>query len=196
MKKIALFAATALALAMTSTPASAQLKTGGRVEALAGYDNARFGLSNLGGTGHLSANGAVFGVGAGFDFAPSAKVALGIDLEASAATSKIESTSGTTTDKIKASRDLYVGGRVTIAASDRVNLYLKAGYSNARLKAAESTNGTVTLSDSTTLDGVRGGAGVQFLVGQNMYLGGEYRYTNYNNDVSRHQFVGTLGFHF
>jgi outer membrane immunogenic protein len=146
-----------------------------------------FDLSNVGGTGNLKSNGVLFGLGAGYDFAASPKVALGLDIEATDSTTDIQAG----TDRISAGRDLYAGGRLTAALSDRANLYLKAGYTNARLKG---TTGGV--SQSTNLDGVRGGIGLQFALGEKAYVSGEYRYSNYQSDVTRHQGVLALGVRF
>ena len=41
-----------------------------------------------------------------------------------------------------------------------------------------------------------GGIGAQFGLNRNLYLGGKYRYSNYEADFSRHQVVGTLGLRF
>ena len=48
----------------------------------------------------------------------------------------------------------------------------------------------------TNLDGVRVGAGLQYAIGGKSYVGGEYRYSNYEADVSRHQLALTVGTRF
>lgn len=70
---------------------------------------------------------------------------------------------------------------------------MKAGYTNARIRATVEEAGTIT-RDSANADGIRAGIGAQFAVGTNAYVGGEYRYSNYESDFSRHQAVLTLGF--
>jgi len=71
-----------------------------------------------------------------------------------------------------------------------VLLYGKIGYSNARV---EVTSGNV--SDSTNLDGVRAGAGLEWQFrNAPLSLRAEYRYTNYEQGVERHQ--GTVGLAF
>lgn len=185
MKKIAFLCVSAAAVAVLATPASAAVKTGGRIEAVTGYDNVSI---DAGGGVNVDASGVTYGLGAGYDFAAGKKVAIGIDVEGTMATTDLDPTP---TDSIKAKRDLYAGGRLTAALSDKVNLYFKAGYTNARFRA---TTGGVT--DSGNLDGVRGGAGLQFAIGKAAYIGGEYRYSNYEADVTRHQGVLALGFRF
>ena len=132
---------------------------------------------------------------------------LGVDLEASDATTRRKESingivDGSDVDgsaKISAGRDLYAGARLTVAASDKVNVYFKAGYTNARLKA--SVAGTIdgvsgSISDAANGDGVRLGAGAQFAIRGNTYLGLEYRYSNYEADVTRNQLAATVGFRF
>jgi outer membrane immunogenic protein len=185
MKKIIILCASAAAVAAFATPASAAVKTGGRIEAITGYDR----VSIDAGSGvNVDASGVTFGVGAGYDFAAGKKVALGLDVEATLATTDLDPTP---TDSVKAKRDLYAGGRLTTALSDKVNLYFKAGYTNARFSA---TSGGVSAAGN--LDGVRGGAGLQFAIGKSAYIGGEYRYSNYESDVTRHQGVLALGVRF
>jgi outer membrane immunogenic protein len=183
MKKIVTLGAAAVALAAIATPANAAVG-GGRIEAVVGYDNVSF---DLGGGVDADASGILYGIGAGYDFAVGEKVALGIDVEAAESTADFEAG----TDRVAAGRDLYAGVRLTTALSDKANLYFKAGYTNARLKVE-----TATLTDAANGDGVRGGVGLQFLVGKSMYIGGEYRYSNYEADFTRHQGVATLGFRF
>jgi outer membrane immunogenic protein len=185
MKKIVTLCASAVALAAFATPAAAAAPAGGRIEAIVGYDHLSI---DAGGGVDVSASGVSFGLGAGYDFAVGKSVALGLDVEAADSTTDIDPTA---TDSISANRDLYAGARLTTALSDKVNLYFKAGYTNARFKA---TTGGVT--DSGHLDGIRGGAGLQFAIGKSAYIGGEYRYSNYESDVTRHQGVATLGFRF
>ena len=40
------------------------------------------------------------------------------------------------------------------------------------------------------------GLGAQYALGSHAYLGAEYRYSNYEAGLSRHQAVGTIGFRF
>ena len=173
MKKL-LFVA-GVASAVLATPAVAQdtaTPAGPRVEALLGYDVVSFGGSDEG--------GVLFGLGAGYDFAVGSGVALGLDIEASDSTTDV--------GDLKAGRDLYAGARATFAVSPSANLYVKAGYTNARIKLEDccSENG----------DGFRVGVGGQIGIGGKAYVGGEYRYSNYESDFSRHQFAAIIGTRF
>lgn len=172
MKKL-LFVA-GIASAVLATPAVAEdtaAPTGARVEALIGYDHVSVGGFDKG--------GALFGLGAGYDFAINNSVALGLDGEVSDSTTKF--------GDAQSGRDLYVGGRVSYALNPKANLYLKAGYTNARIIVDDSgANG----------DGFRVGLGGQLIVGGKAYVGAEYRYSNYEGDFSRHQVAATIGTRF
>jgi outer membrane immunogenic protein len=156
----------------TAAPATAAAPAGFRVELLAGYDR--------GGIDGFHMDGLLYGVGAGYDLAVGNAVSLGLDVEAT----------DSTADKagVKAGRDLYAGGRVNFAVSPRANLYLKGGYTNARL--------TISGCCGDNGDGFRLGAGGQMLVSGKTYVGAEYRYSNYEADFDRHQVALTLGTRF
>ncbi len=179
--------------AFIAAPAAAQTAgttgapSGGRVEAVVGYDRVRVDLSDLGTNDTFKDEGALYGVGAGYDFALGNGSSLGVDVEATDSTAR-ESAGGAS---VKAGRDLYAGGRVSIGIAPNSNVYLKGGYTNARFKASAPG-----VSDSENLDGYRLGAGAQFGLGGKAYVGGEYRYSSYENDVSRHQIAATVGTRF
>jgi len=158
-----------------ATPAMAQDATapaGLRVEALVGWD--RPGIDGF------HANGILVGFGAGYDLAVGNSVSLGIDGEISDSSAK---RSGVSTG-----RDLYAGGRVNFAMSPKANLYIKGGYTNARVKVSGvgAANG----------DGFRAGAGGQWIVSGKTYVGAEYRYSNYEGGFDRHQVALTVGTRF
>lgn len=183
--------ATALA-----TPAFAQdapPPAGFRVEAVGGYD-----LTQING----DTGGIVFGLGAGYDFRVGRRGSLGIDAEAADST-----TDGCLTNFAQAGdslctaagRELYVGARAGIWVGSRVQLYARAGYTNARFRTSYDDGVAGSAGDfafSQNLDGVRIGAGAQLRLGQHVYLGSEFRYSNYEGGGDRSQAVGTLGFHF
>lgn len=177
MRKIIL-SALACTAAIVATPAFAQdaapAFNGGHIEAITGYD-------------HISDgdDGILYGIGAGYDFRMN-NVVLGIEGEV------LESTAGDCLGNlcVDAGRDLYIGGRIGVVAAPRVLVYGKIGYSNARV---EVTQGNV--EDHTNLDGIRAGAGVEWQFrNAPLSVRAEYRYTNYELGVERHQ--GTLGLAF
>ncbi len=193
MKKLVTTVVASAAFVALATPAAAAVHSGGRIEAVVGWDHGSIDFAAFGLNETFNGDGVVFGLGAGYDFAVSPGLALGVDIEATESTGSIEITDGTDSAEISAGRDLYAGARVTFPVSPAANFYLKAGYTNARI-TAEVTSGGVTTRDSANADGIRGGFGAQFSIGTRAYIGGEYRYSNYEADFSRHQAVLTLGF--
>jgi outer membrane immunogenic protein len=200
--RIAVFAASALALAAFATPAMAQDDpdsgfTGARAEGVVGWDHVKddsiYGASK---------DGVVFGGAVGYDF-QTGNAVLGIEGEVTGATTKDEDTGvlvAGDTLRVKAGRDLYVGGRVGFTVGNGAMIYAKGGYSNARV-STRYTSPTTNISDSDDLDGWRLGAGAEVKLSGNLYAKGEYRYTNYDSgniglDVKRHQVVGGLGVRF
>lgn len=187
MKKFVALTAVATA-ALAATPALAQAPQGPRVEAIVGYDAPRIKVNDSGINGTFKDEGVVYGIGAGYDFALSNGVSLGADIEASDSTVKESNVAGT----LKAERDLYAGGRVSFPlGADGSNVYLKGGYTNARFSAESGS-----LSAKQDLDGYRLGGGAQFALAGKAYIGGEYRFSDYENDVRRHQVVATVGTRF
>lgn len=167
--------AAALLVAATATPAFAQSApasfNGGHIEAIGGFDS-------ISGGGD-SQSGVAYGLAGGYDFRSGGAV-FGVELEATEST--VEDSG------VEAGRDLYAGGRIGAVAGDNVLIYAKAGYTNARASASGF--------GGTDFDGVRVGAGVEFLIGHNLSLRGEYRYSNYQDGLSRNQGLAGLGFRF
>jgi outer membrane immunogenic protein len=90
MNKIAYVLLGGAALAALAAPASAATVSGGRVEAIVGWDHGSISLDDFGIDDSVNADGILFGIGAGYDFAVSDTASLGIDLEASESTSDLE----------------------------------------------------------------------------------------------------------
>lgn len=194
MRKFAI-AATLLA-ATIATPAMAQDTSnlgGFRIEGLVGYDRPSIEDEN--------ADGIAYGVGVGYDF-QAGNAVFGIEAEAmdSSADERIAGAVLAGDElRVRAGRDLYIGGRVGFGIGGNSLIYAKAGYTNARVRI-DYEDGTVgTVSDFTqrgNLDGIRAGAGAQIGLSANTYLRTEYRYSNYEGGVDRHQAVGGIGFRF
>lgn len=189
MKKIG-FLAGLSAAAIAATPAAAQTAApaGPRVEALVGYDSVSLGLNDLVGIDEsIEQSGFLYGVGVGYDL-PVGGMSLGVDLEASDSTAELGAEDF---GSYAAGRDLYAGVRATFPVSSFANLYVKGGYTNARFNAKFDGD-----SEAANADGFRLGAGAQFVLSGKAYVGGEYRYSNYEADLSRHQFALTIGTRF
>lgn len=180
-----LIAALALSTAAIAAPAMAQdtdkTFNGAHAEVLGGWDRVQ-------GEGSHD-DGVLYGVGAGYDVRKG-NVVFGIQGEASDSTQK-QNFGGLTEH---ASRDLYAGGRIGAVVGGNNLLYASAGYTNARY----SVSGTATGEDLAhgNLDGVRVGAGVEHQLSNRTFLKAEYRYSNYEQGVSRNQVVAGFGVRF
>ena len=191
MKRVIVLSAVS-AVATFATPALAQTvtaPTGGRVEAIVGYDRPKIEIDGT--NDKIKDSGALYGIGAGYDVAVTPSLSIGADVEASDSTAKKKFDDGVTTASLSAGRDLYAGARVTVPVSSRANLYVKGGYTNFRVKG--EVDGA---SDSRNLDGWRVGAGGQVNVAGKAYVGGEYRFSKYQDNVDRQQVALTLGTRF
>ena len=221
MKKMLYLMAAGSMLAI-AVPAAAQDETnsaftGLRVEGLVGYDSVRPGSdSDIDNADDIdqSINNVNYGVGVGYDFAAGG-VLVGVEGEymESEAKTDYDTFSGTQFGiaNIDAGRDLYVGARVGILVSPQALLYVKGGYTNARLNVLATDNTTDT-ETNINLDGWRAGAGIEFAVAENFFVKAEYRYSNYkegefeapsglesdrfNVDIDRHQGVVGVGMRF
>ncbi|HEY0131141.1 MAG TPA: porin family protein [Allosphingosinicella sp.] len=187
------FAAVA-AIAAAAAPASAE---GFRAEVHGGWDHVRSdgpGINN-----DDSDSGIVYGIGAGYDFSIAPKVELGVDLSADLSTmEECESSVVLANDRacLDAGRDLAAAVRLGYKVSDRGTLYALAGYTNARFRFDYTTPAGVTTRDGRNLDGFRLGAGYQHDFGKRMYGKVEYRYSNYEAGVTRHQALLGVGVKF
>jgi outer membrane immunogenic protein len=195
------FIAAATVAALGSTSAFAADISGARVEGVIGYDSPKFDaedafdLEDSDIDIDIDVDGITYGIGLGYDFAVGSNLALGIDAEITDSTSDFEIEEDGDSGSIAFGRDLYIGARVTTALSESFNLYGKVGYTNQRAKVGyeyEDESG----NESGNLDGIRAGIGGQFALAGNTYIGAEYRYSNYDSDISRHQVAATLGFRF
>ena len=215
-------------LAGVATPAFAQEAspfTGFRLEAIGGYDKLKSGDRDDDGVdtgedeGDESLEGAVFGVGAGYDFDLGGVVA-GVEAEFTESTGEQEADETLDgidfTSSVETGRDIYVGGRLGLQAGPSTLVYAKGGYTNTSVEAGFETASDRFEFDSN-VDGWRLGAGVEQLFGRNAYGKLEYRYSNYNNldfsddfdlddfdaedfdtdiDLDRHQVVASVGWRF
>ena len=139
-------------------------------------------------------SGILYGIGLGYDIALSPKWEVGIDLSADLASTEGCATSVIVANDracVDAKRDLAAALRVGYKVSEKGTLYALAGYTNARFRASYTTPAGVTTRDSANFDGFRLGAGYQHAFGDKLYGKVEYRYSNYEGDITRHQ--GLIG---
>jgi len=195
-----LIASALLASAAIATPALAQDNTapegkefqGIKVLALGGIDD----VVNSG----SDKAGAVFGGTIGYDH-QSGKAVFGVEAEANGSTTKdclgSVVVAGDTLCA-KAGRDFYAGARVGYVLGENVLLYVKGGYTNARVNLTydDGKTGAGNFKTGENLDGWRAGVGMEFNAGKNIVLRTEYRYSNYEQDFTRHQGVIGVGLKF
>ena len=220
MKKI--LAALAVGTIVPACPALAQdaqaTFTGPRVEATVGWDKSRSGSSVDNDTTRdtdQSINGIVYGGGIGFDAALGNKVVVGAEGELTYSTADADNDgvpNSFNLGQVKAGRDIYVGARAGFIVGEKMLVYAKGGYTNARFNLV-GTDGTVSLDQRLDTDGWRIGAGVETAITQNAFAKIEYRYSNYKEaefdfngqtpdssrfriDTDRHQVVASLGLRF
>ncbi len=196
------FIATAAALlagTAFAAPAFAQDSTftGPRAEAVVGWDHIEDG-SIYG----ASKDGAVYGGAIGYDFQAGSAV-LGVEGEVTGATTRDRDTDVLVAGdslRVKAGRDLYVGGRIGFTVGGNALIYAKGGYTNARFDT-RYTSPTSTINVSDDAGGWRVGAGAELKLNDKVYLKGEYRYSKYDDsdagiDAKRHQVLGGVGVRF
>ena len=202
----AMLAGTVATPALAQPSGEASPFTGLRVEGILGYDSVGFSgdddVDDIGGDDSLE--GAVYGVGIGYDYDAGGLV-LGAEAELSDSTGSFDFEDEDVEAGLDTGRDIYVGGRIGFAAGSSAMIYAKGGYTNLKLSANVS-DGIDDFSDSDEVDGYRLGAGAEFLFGPRAYGKVEYRYSNYGSfgsdddfgeiDLDRHQFVAGVGIRF
>lgn len=211
--------AAALATATIAAPALAQDDakpfTGPRAGALLGYDKLKPGSSHDSNFRHdRSADGLLYGGDVGYD-ASFGHAVVGIEGEVTGSTAHATNDPLDPADfgygRVKAGRDLYLGGRAGFLATPRTLIYAKGGYTNQRLDLI-ANDGETTTGRHYNLDGYRVGAGVEQSLTPRTYAKIEYRYSNYGDarleylngansrnfdvDTDRHQIVAGAGFRF
>lgn len=190
----------ALLLAGTAAPALAQDApfNGPRAEGVVGWDQV-----DSDGVPSTKGDGVVYGGAIGYDFQMGSAV-FGPEVELT----------GTGTDtrardvlaagdeiRLDAGRDIYAGVRGGFVLGDSTLLYAKGGYTNTRFKESYDL-GNTTIIQKQNLDGWRIGAGLEQRLNGNVYVKGEYRYSDYGRergfapDISRHQVVAGVGIRF
>ncbi len=179
MKKLALAALAAITMA-SATPALAQDAadfSGPSVTAITGYD-----VVDINTPGVKNPDGVIYGIGLGYDIQKGSTV-FGIEAEAADSTAKLKAGAVTVAET---GRDLYIGGRVGVVTGKTL-IYGKVGYTNARIRSPFGT---------ADADGIRLGAGAEVKLTDSIFAKAEYRYSNYEAGVERHQGVLGLGVRF
>jgi outer membrane immunogenic protein len=173
----------AAALGMTSV-AQAQDFTGPRAEVRVGFDSLDLNVQK-----GVNVDGATYGVAVGYDVALAPRVIVGMDA-AIDGSSADDTLAGAL--KVEARRDIEIGARIGYVLTPSVMVYGRGAYSNARV-GIDLGNRDL---GSQINEGWRVGGGAEFALSRNLYAKGEYRYTNYNQNIERHQGLVGLGVRF
>jgi outer membrane immunogenic protein len=185
MKKFAIAGAAA---ALFAVPAVANAQAW--VQAEGGLD-----VVSVGGE---SESGFGYGVSAGYDMPLSGGMFVGIQgTVADSTTKQCASDVVALGDElcVKTGRDLAAVVRLGTSVGENAKLYVLGGYTNARIRLTYD-DGVTSDSIGDNGDGFRLGAGAQYALGTNLFVKGEYRYSNYESDFSRHNVLLALGYQF
>lgn len=165
------------------------------VSGILGYDAPDGGVDD--------SSGVVYGIGAGYDFNIGSNIVAGPEVElTTSSTDECQAGVDRAGDQlcIGAGRDIYVGARVGHRVGNNALVYVGAGYTNAAFDVSYDANLAGNTGDfriDEDLDGFRLKGGVEFGIGRNAFVRGEYRYSSYDDgDFDRHQLVGAVGFRF
>lgn len=189
------------AIAFGAQPAFAQDSdpfAGPRAEVTAAYDSthADDGIASTPNT----LDGIRIGGAIGYDVAVGDMVTVGVEAGGGYIVSgDVTGSAGTTSYRLTGGHDLDASVRVGFRATPTTLVYAKGGYANSAFSLRTTVGGTTgntvtTVSDDE--DGWRVGAGIEQSFGGHFYAKAEYRYTDYGNDVSRHQGLVGLGYRF
>jgi outer membrane immunogenic protein len=189
---LATLAATSAFAALPAAAQDAAPFTGFRAEGLVGWNQLKADGGHDDGVG--------YGFAAGYDRALGDRVIVGLEGEISDSSNKECSTFASAVDSLcyRTGRDLYAGARIGTPLTPNLLLYGKAGYTNARYKVSydDGVSGAGNFRDSSNLDGVRVGAGLEYAITPQAYVKTEYRYSNWEAGLSQHQALAGAGFRF
>jgi outer membrane immunogenic protein len=181
--------ASAATLGLTASPASAQ--TTGRVEIHGGWDHA--------GDSGVDGDGIAYGIGAGIDFQLAPRVVAGVEANLDFSTADECGSSVIAAGDVlcvEAGRDISAVGRLGYQVSSNGMVYALAGYTNGRFRIDYDPANGPLVSTRDNLDGIRVGAGYQHNFANGLYSKVEYRYSNYEAGLERHQVIAGLGIAF
>jgi outer membrane immunogenic protein len=142
---------------------------------------------------------AAYGGAIGYDFLNGPGLRVGVDAEFTESTARrniIDADSDI--GDVKFGNDLYAGARVT-APLGRFSIVGKLGYTSLKVSATLTDDDfDDPFNDSDRLSGVRGAIGFQYTGDETdrTYYGLEYRYSNYEQNVRRHQVALVVGARF
>lgn len=181
-----------------SVSAQAYEFNGFRIEGQGGWDNLKFDGVGQGFNTNVDDNGWMYGAEAGYDMRLSDSVILGVfgnynwsTVEATA----FDGFGGTIIADAK--NEWSAMGRLGFKVSPSTLLYFAGGYAKTKIDYNYTPVASLVSFDSSqSYGGVRGAVGLEQGLGSNVYAKVEYRYTNYQDGLSRNQVVGGIGIRF
>ncbi|RYE03928.1 MAG: porin family protein [Sphingomonadales bacterium] len=196
--RIVLFLLAGVSALSFAQQASAQDFTGPRVEVNGGYDSTNADDGIVATPNKL--DGVRVGGAIGYDVALGNSFRVGVEADAGFLVSGDNRyAAGAGSYRITTGRDLGLSLRAGAKVGDKTFVYAKGGYANSQYRARATivgTTGTTTTDVRSNEDGWRIGAGVEHMITDKIYAKAEYRYTDYGNDVSRHQALVGVGYRF
>jgi outer membrane immunogenic protein len=198
-----LIATVVAAAAVFSAPAFAEGFTGPRVEAYAGYDHisgklkyedTAFPSDNF--TAKKSTDGAIYGVGIGYDMPVGDSWIVGVEGTFDLASNKrCSEVVGGDALCFKAKRNFSAGARIGTKLSKSTLFYVGATYVNGRARVSYDDGAGTVIAASDNRGGWRGSAGIEVALTSKVYAKGEYRYSHYSRyHASAGTQTGSLGF--
>lgn len=91
-------------------------------------------------------------------------------------------------------RDIEVTARIGMKVWNTL-AYVRAGYSNARF-TLDHPESTAPFAGSRNFDGLRAGGGLEWQVSGHLHSMAEYRFTDYELNLKRHQVIWALAYRF
>ncbi|MFM2098659.1 MAG: hypothetical protein RLZZ366_198 [Pseudomonadota bacterium] len=179
----------AIAALGIATPAFAN---GPSVEAQLGYDS----IGVQGASGSIS--GVSYGGTLAYEMDVDRSIFLGAELSVDNNAVKECAGSSTVADPrvcVNFGREFGAALRGGVHVGENDDLYATVGYTNLRSTGSEF-DGTTLSKGSANLNGIRVGAGYRHWFGARTYGKIEYRYSNYEQGIIRHQGLIGVGYQF
>ena len=186
MKAFLLTLAATAAVTLSATASAADF-TGPRVDIHVGRDKIND-LRDRTAPGKPDADGVAFGGQVGYDTALTDKLTIGAEAGVDFSNASVAYTSDSTIfpfrNRIGALRDLSAGARLGVKASDNMLVYGGVAYTNAGLNSYFRDDTGAERSRSK-LDGYRLSGGALIGLTEKVALKAEYRWSNYEGNVTR-----------
>jgi outer membrane immunogenic protein len=194
---------TPLALVAISNPAQAEEFEGPFVGAAAGYSRDEIG-PDLGEDfeldRELDRDAAYFQLFAGYDYAVTPKVRLGVEAAFGlGADDELRLGNANGAIELDPEYTFEFTGRAGYLVTDKALLYVRGGYQNSRVEATLTEVGEPTLRDKDNADGWLAGGGLEYAFGNNLRSRLEYRYSDLGNGAAnwdRHQVLAGVLWNF